>query len=150
MQFDSISSKNGHRRKRFKKWTRIKNKLKWYRQCKMLWATSYCFNSNEHIPLGGQHVSVWIGIPLGGSISLYVTKLDLVLNSIWFRCCKNWIYFILKNMKYDLNISCVKFFKINQHNFFPLFLFNFLQKIVCCQHLFKSLSIFIFHPNVHP
>jgi hypothetical protein len=66
----------------------------------MLWATSYCFNSNGHIPFGGQHVSVWIGIPLGGSISLYVIKLDLVLNSIWFRCCKDWIYFILK--KYEI------------------------------------------------
>ncbi len=48
----------------------------------MLLATSYCFNSSGHIPLGGQYVSVWIGIPLGGSIILYLTKLDLVLNYI--------------------------------------------------------------------
>jgi hypothetical protein len=112
--------------------------LKWYRQCKMLWATSYCFNSNGHILLGGQHVSVWIGILLGGSISLYVTKLDLVLNSIWFRCCKDWIYFILKNVKYDLSISCVKFFKINQHKFVPLFCCSIFHKQIICKSLKSS------------
>jgi hypothetical protein len=27
-------------------------------------------------------------IPLGGSIGLYATKLDLIKKFIWFKCCK--------------------------------------------------------------
>ncbi len=51
-----------------------------------------------------------------------------------------------------MSISCVKIFKINQHNFFSCWLFClvFREKNVCYQHSWKSSSIFICHPNFHP
>jgi hypothetical protein len=56
MQFDYTNSKNSPKCKRLREWMKIKNSLKWYRQCKVWLATSYCLNSNGHIPLGGEHV----------------------------------------------------------------------------------------------
>jgi hypothetical protein len=41
MQFDSSCSKNVPRHKRFEKKIKIKNMLKWYREC----AVSFYFNS---------------------------------------------------------------------------------------------------------
>ncbi len=45
MQFDCTSSKNGPKCKRLRESMKGENNIKWYRQCKMSLATSYCFNS---------------------------------------------------------------------------------------------------------
>ncbi len=45
MQFDSTSSNNRPRCKRLRECMKIKNNIKWYKQCKVLSTTSYCLNS---------------------------------------------------------------------------------------------------------
>ncbi len=35
---------------------KIKNNFKWYKQCKVSWATLYCLNPNGHMPPSGEQV----------------------------------------------------------------------------------------------
>jgi len=59
-------------------WKLKKNNIKWYKQCKVSLATSYCFNLMVTCILVGYMQCLDWHILLGGSIGLYATKLDIV------------------------------------------------------------------------
>jgi hypothetical protein len=94
MKFDFTNNKNGVKCKKLEEWMKITNNLKWYRQCKLLWAISYCLCSYWTHAFWWWTRSVWI------DTYILVGRLDLIWHSIWFICCKSWIYFISR--KYEV------------------------------------------------